>query len=194
MNRRIGKTIIKYRGEFVYAIPRDERTLSLDLMNVYTGNNYLNIDSSDEAINVNAFPLGYTNKNGSALFTARMPARINRQGLCAENTVYADRPGRNWGNIHRNDLFSKFFFDMLNDKYPSFDDALKKVSKEEDTRSIAISKKIMLERTEIGLVNLVYFTTPVAVFDPREENFKVTERFAHYLPILKNHGVNAEAI
>lgn len=194
MNKRIGRTIIRYRNEFVYAIPRDERTLSLDLMNIHSGETHTNIDSSDIELNVNAFPLGYSNKYGIALFTARMPVRINRQGLCSENALYYNRPGGNWGNVNRTDLATPFFFDMLNNKYPSFENALKAVSNDEDTRSIAIAKKIALERTEIGLINLIYFTTPVAVYDPRAEIFKVTERFSHYLPLLRSQGINVEAI
>lgn len=196
MKRRIGQTVIKYKGKHVYAQPNENapRELSLDLMNIHTREEFKGISSSDEDLDVNAFPIGYVNKGEIAVFTARMPARINRQGLCSDNTVYFYRGREAVSNIGRSDIHSSFFFDMLNDNYPSFEVALKKVSSNDEINSIAINKKLALERTDIGLVNLIYFTTPVAVFDSKSKSFKVTERFAHYLPILKHNGIDAEAI
>lgn len=197
MDRRIGRTIIKYKGKHVYAASvQDASMMKVCLHDIFTKAQYENIDASDEDIDVRAFPIGYINKeDGKALFLARMPIRINKQGLCNENCVYIYRQGP-INNIHRSELTSMALFKMLNDDYPSIEFSVKKLlnSKGEDIRSLAISKKLALERSEVGLVNLIYINNPIAVFDPRSESFKITERYAHYIPILAGHGIDAEVI
>lgn len=197
LNKRIGRSIIRYKGKYVWAsVPGDGEDLCVNLQNVLSGEQFDKVHSSDEALDVSAFPLGYMNKRQGAIFTARMPIRINRQGLCSENAVWYQEAGEQLypTAIRNDDLKSKAFFEMLNDEYGKFPDIIKNLThnKSDEPASIAFSRRMALSRDNIGLIKLLYLTKPIAVYEPKSKEFRVSERFAHYLPILSFHGIKAE--
>ena len=83
---RLNKTIVRYKGAFMYCDCPQELNASMKVR-LHTGGLEppLNIHSSDEDLDLKAFPLGYFNRDGEAFYCTRVPARKMKQCLCLEN-------------------------------------------------------------------------------------------------------------
>lgn len=198
VSSRLGRSIVRYKGQPVWAEYADDGGLNLNLTNVISGDRFNGIHSSDEDIDVRAFQTGYVNTPRRAYYATRVPSRRPKQGLATDNCVWwyfdTQQNTRRSCPIGRGDITSKYFFEMLNEKYPSLEDCIKKIKnmkpKFDDmgdvTPSAAFSRKLAIQEDEIGVIKLHYFCQPIAMFNSKREEFVLSERLEHYLPFLKS--------
>lgn len=194
VSTRIGNSIIRYRGRPVYCQlhREDKEDLTVDLFSPTDGSRFNGIHSSDDEIDVKAFPIGYVNKELIASYTTRIPSRRPMQGLSINNTIYwhpSKDGGRRQQPLNRGDLTTKYFFDMLNDKYPSLDKCLAFLkdapSGARGHVSSAFNRKFAVTEDDVGQIKLNYFALPIAIFNSKKQEFVLSERLAHYEPLLK---------
>lgn len=190
---RLHKTVCLYRNRPVlvrtdFTKIRDNNETDVDIRDLITGENSV-IHSSDEDLEVRAFPLGYVNDSHGARYIARIPIRKSRQGLSIENTCVFDSSGQ-MSMIDQRLLMSVQLGKMIMRNYPDVLEAYEVVKSKSNITSWAFAPKLMLAENDIGLVVLHYFTLPLAVYN--KGKFMLTERFEKYGAVLKRNGVPFE--
>lgn len=112
-------------------------------------------------VDISPFKLGYVNGKTTAFFATRQPYRMQRQGLHSENFEARDHKGNKI-------TFTSFLscaglLDMYHNKYPTFEEALKKLS--EKLPSVAFSREFCVERDPVvpEIQNLYFKATKVGV-------------------------------
>jgi len=80
---------------------------------------------------------------------------------------------------------------MVLNKYPLIDECVKEIV-DKLSSSVAFHQKFAIIEDEIGLKKLVFMTTPIGVYNSKKEKFYIPERFEHYLPKLKQFGIDCE--
>ena len=204
VNTRLNGTVVRYKNEPVYVEQqgvnrRDrENDLRVDLHDVINKTWIENIHTSDEDLDVSAFPnMGYGNYRGVARYFTRIPNRRTANGVTTTNCCFWTRNpdgSLSSNNVGREVLLNVDFHQMLRGKYPSFEDALKTVSSHQ-AQSVAVNRKLAIMEDEVGLIKLSYFARPIAVYNDKKDLFMVSERLEHYVPIIKMLGVqNCEAM
>jgi hypothetical protein len=107
---------------------------------------------SSKHFDIAPFPLGYVNKptDSGAFYCSRMPNRVQKQGLCAENFKGTD----NYKGLvdFRTFLRCKEVPLMVAGNYPTFEQALKNLTK---VPSVAFNRYFCLVRDEV-IADLVY--------------------------------------
>lgn len=158
LNQRLNDTVCRYEGLAV-RIKYHGGDL-LDLCSVGSGHLIKTIKSNDPGLDISGIPLGYVQITpGIVVYTSRRPLRIYKQGV--SNDVIATRftttgyPGVKFS------IFSKPFEDMVNNRYPNLDAALKLLRKKynENDRytEIAISRDIALKYNHEMQITHVFF-------------------------------------
>lgn len=107
---------------------------------------------SSKHFDIAPFPLGYVNRptGPGAFYCSRMPNRVQKQGLCAENFKGVD----NYGGLvdFRTFLRCKEVPLMVSGDYPTFDQAVRGLAK---VPSVAFSRYFCLVKDEV-IADLVY--------------------------------------
>lgn len=107
---------------------------------------------SSKHFDIAPFRMGYVNspKGNGAFYCCRMPNRIQKQGLCAENFQGFDNFG---GAVPFGTFLScEETVEMITNKYPTFDQAVKGLDK---VLSVAFSRDFCIVKDEI-IPNLLY--------------------------------------
>lgn len=112
-------------------------------------------------VDISPFKLGYVNDKTTAFFATRQPYRMQRQGLHSENFEARTHDGHKISFTHF--LASVGLLDMYHNKYPTFEEALKKLSKQ--LPSVAFSREFCVERDPVvpDIQNLYFKATKVGV-------------------------------
>ena len=190
---RLNKTIVRYKGEFMYCDCPQELNGSMKVRLHDGGLDIpLNVHSSDEDLDLKAFPLGYFNRAGEAFYCTRVPVRKMKQCLCLENTVlWQGTKGHiECSALSKDAFYSKTFLYMLRNEYPPVEAVIEALGK--NVNSMAFARRFCLASDNIGLIKLFYFLTPVAVYSKKQKTFILMERFAHYKPILESYELKVE--
>lgn len=105
---------------------------------------------SSKYFDIAPFPLGYVNSPDGAFYCARLPNRVQKQGLCAENFSGKLNNGMsvNWQTF----LKCKETPAMIANNYPSFDKAMAAL---ERCPSVAFSREFCLVKDEV-LPDLIF--------------------------------------
>jgi hypothetical protein len=106
---------------------------------------------SSKHFDIAPFRMGYVNtpKTG-AFFCSRVPNRVQKQGLCGENFVAKYDTG---GIVHFNTFLAcKSVVDMVHNRYPSLDEAVKELAK---CPSVAFHREFAVMKDEV-IPDLVY--------------------------------------
>lgn len=116
---------------------------------------------SSKHFDIGPFRLGYLNAKGGAVYCSRMPNRIQKQGLCAENFTATDHLARRHGFdafLQAGDVGK-----MVAGDYPSFDKAVELLDK---CPAVAFSRDYCLVKDEVlpGLVYLYHKNAKVGMY------------------------------
>jgi len=148
---RLSKTFVKNEGRFGYIRGRRE---DFDFLLQYPGGTEVLIDVNSEEVDISSPKLGFINSNGRAYYPTLTPVRKQRQGVCLDYLMLHDTLGTNW---HYEKLFEANYIEtvclMLENTYPSLEQALQIVSKTKVTKisrhkSCAFSRNLAV--TNIG--------------------------------------------
>jgi len=106
---------------------------------------------SSKHFDIAPFKLGYVNRPGhGAFYCTRLPNRVQKQGLCAENFSAKD----NYGAVVNFPAFlaCKETVDMVKGNYPSFDQAVRALDKE---LSVAFTRDFCLMKDDV-IADLIF--------------------------------------
>jgi hypothetical protein len=105
---------------------------------------------SSKFFDISPFKMGYVNSKTGAYYTERMPNRIQKQGLCAENF----RGVTNFGTQVAWQTFigTPEMVEMIAGKYPTFDQALTALKK---CPAVAFNREFCLVKDEV-VPDLIY--------------------------------------
>ena len=129
-------------------------------------------DVRDPAFNCREYRIGYMNSErlGYAIFLSRRPVRGVSQGLCETNLSFLGANGRIREMSIANAIRDQGFVDMLQGRYPSRAEVLKKFE-DVETPSVALSPYVALKRHDV-LTNLHFLE-----YKGREISFSETPEF-----------------
>lgn len=128
---RLHETALKYKGKVYYAKSVGQGLL-LDLYDASNAfkTKHHRVDANDDDLDIQSLEVGLVNWEDCSVFiTARSPVRKQKQGIGSENLMYRNliddkKTGSGYfSNIHHSVLYSKNFFSMLNNEYPSYKEA-----------------------------------------------------------------------
>lgn len=144
----------------------------------------IDIDYRHQDVDISAISLGYINTDKSAYLIERHPLRRNGQGVSTANvTMY---PSGRADHV----MYSAHIQVLVNDKYPSYEEALKSVS--EDVREACAFSKIFaffknesdlvvlrLRKRDIGYVQNGVLT----LYEALDRSFIVKQLMKHGAPV-----------
>jgi hypothetical protein len=143
---RLHHTIIRYKGVPYLAEVMPEGIIGL--RNIVTGNLDLNVASDDELIDISSISIGYVNvadENRCAVYLKRDPLRRYKQGV--EIDYLRQMPLRKGSSqINRNSILMHGFVDAVANRFPSYLDAIKKMTSKDSWHSVALSRDIAIQR------------------------------------------------
>jgi hypothetical protein len=191
---RLRSTVVMYDGKPVWVDHVVRGTgpsgLSVQIYSLPRLREKREVDLFDPKLNMRNIPLGYVNYGHDALYLTRMPARRFKQGLNSENVhiprdkMFNEHGDRiNWGTIYS----SQGFADSMSGKFPSFEEAAKKLADESEFKSVAFSRVFALSRNPLGLNILLYKGNEVAWSESHA--FKLPGNKSFLQQVIEQHGV-----
>lgn len=99
---------------------------------------------SSKFFDIAPFKLGYVNREKGAVYCARLPNRVQKQGLSSENFTAKAPDGFNFNSF----LNCKGVLDMVNGKYPTLQEAQRQLA-EKKSPLVAFSREFAISRDEI---------------------------------------------
>lgn len=148
---RLHDTYIKYKGA-VYFAKSTGSDLNLNLYrNAQTFADQLTVDANSPEVDITSLEVGFVQHQiNKALYVVRAPYRKQKQGICYENLLWRPigKEDHYWENLHPNALYSLQFMKMLENVYPSYEEAHTFTQK--TTGQMAFSKKLALVSGPIG--------------------------------------------
>lgn len=155
-NRYLANTVCYWDGVPIYVAEcragRNDRNIieayAYKLPYGFHDGEYFNI--GDERFNAFKYKLGYINTGNGVVYMARRPARIQSQGLCANNVNIRGMSVGAGGARYRDDFNDLVrgdgFKDMLLGKYPSMAEARKILLEKPNIRAVAFSREFAIKR------------------------------------------------
>ena len=141
---------------------------------------------SSKHFDIAPFKLGYVNfqGKGGAFYVSRLPNRIQKQGLCAENFKGTTNYGGNVG--FATFLTCKETLAMIAGRYPSFDEALRALNK---VPAVAFDRDFCLVKDDVipELTYLYHKGSKVGYFNTREVT--LGKKFACLKEVLQENRV-----
>ena len=198
LQRRLNKTVIRYKNIPVYCQynPQgQEDIMCVHLTDIHRDVVYDTVNSSDEELNPGSMRLGYMNKSGKAVFCARLPQRRNVQGISMDCLTWLAPTGASANNmVGRDETTTKPFFKMLNNDYPTLEKVVDALYDDRNNTldGMAFCRNMCCYRDEIGLVKLAILTNTVAVHNPKDSKFYLSDRMVHYYPLLRSLSIPTE--
>lgn len=182
---RVVDTIVKYRGEFFYAMPSTTDSYHLSLFTLPSITlSHQNVHVDDEELSITATKLGLFNYQGKVLEPVRVPMRRYRYGTPPEY-ISASPPDSTGGSAYSNCVTlyrSQGFVDMLYGRYPSVREALEDIKKSGGRTQVAVSRFFYLKEDNIGLIRLMFGDECVLWVSPSGElNFVEKTSVNQYL-------------
>lgn len=161
---KLNGTIMKYDGK-PYFIRTDGKVHSAGEIALYDHNprdGFLltkYVKYTDPLLSADIGTLGYLNYPTKAVFVMRRPVRGMAAGVTDRALVTSTRDPE-----IRLSIASKEFFDMLNDRYPSFDECLKLLDERD---SVAFHRNGCLSRRKgrFAIIDLMYRDNSIGVIE-----------------------------
>lgn len=160
---RLHDTIGLYHGQPVYITVSPEDPLNVLTVRGFFDRNSqrVKIPCNHPALDVHSIEVGYCNDmdmTGRCKFITRIPARIQKQGLCGGNTQMGGRA------CSTRNLVARGVHDMLINKYPSYDEVLNSVL--DDTYvKYAFHKEYCIEKMDEYLIALKHNERVIATYE-----------------------------
>ena len=158
---RVTDTIVRYNGQFYWAMPSREQSFHVSLFTlpgVQVAFPAIHVD--DEALDLAATKLGLFNYEGMALAVHRTPMRRYRYGTPPEY-LSTSLPNGESGTYHSNlasgrEYRTEGFIDMLYGRYPSVLEALTRIRASGGKNVVAVSRFFYLMEDKLGLTRLMF--------------------------------------
>lgn len=181
---RVIDTIVKYRGEFYYAMPSSTDSYHVTLFSLPAMSQvHANVHVDDEELNITASKLGLFNLKGRVLDPIRVPMRRYRYGTPPEyiSAVAPDGEGSSYSTCST--IFrDQGFIDMLYGRYPTVREALNQIKASKGKNQVAVSRFFFLKEDSIGLIRLMFGDECVLWVSPSGElNFVEKTSVNQYL-------------
>jgi hypothetical protein len=126
------------------------------------------ISWNDEDLDIRAIHVGYINYDKQAYYITRPPFRKQKQGTAVSNVYAAPAGTLKFGPVANSLFFSQGLKDAVHLVYPPYKEAVKKVVKDQNLKSIAFSPEFALNtKDETGVV-LYCDQTRVGQLDPND--------------------------
>lgn len=171
---RLQGTYVRYDGRpyYVWDITKTPKLKLVPNPEIPTAEfeaNTISISPADPLLDISAIDLGYTTRVGhhgkkEAIYFMRTASRHYKQGTCLEHIRANRLDGKAVSGGHK-ELLS-----LLNEEYSS----LRQVYADSSWLSIALSKRVALERLEVGVVVIYVCSTQVGWMDPRDYSFRTS--------------------
>lgn len=187
---RLDNTIVLYRGCAVYVRVRNTdplNTIRLYKIGASQGDNYRAVLATDPDLEVYDFNLGYCNIGARAYYAARRPVRRYKQGLSVENIMFKPAVTRDGYSTHA------ALKQMLENTYPSFEEALTKVSSRK-AESCAFDRALCLERDDT-MIFLRYKGTIIGTYDKKRSLITLMKDIpgiSFYMDLLRSYSIPME--
>lgn len=170
---RLNGGVVLYKG-IPHRVLIDEHQINLaDLLTSRTV--IRDVPPLDENLDISAPELGFMNRETHAVYLERMPRRLYRQSLesrsVVETCLYREGPIQEVPNGRGNAIYSKDFLKMFTEPYPTFDQAVAKLTApDSEVLSIAVSRMVALTSDDFGRITVWYKgrmgDAPVGWVDP----------------------------
>ncbi len=181
VHRRLHNTIVRYKGIPVYCVQCTYDGMSLNLRPLRTTTFvYTNIHSSDEDLDVSSPPLGYLNTETCCVYVQRMATRKQHQGFCAHvaNCHYEGILGASIASYFAGPAFA----DLIENKYPSIEEAIEHLNNKVNIQSIAFHRKFAFRSTFEG-IDVHHICKKIGQLD--SNNFTVLLNPRFHTPVIE---------
>lgn len=162
--QRLSGSVVQLDDKFVHISNVDKAPKGNFLINYFNlsdpqQNNHVGYIPKQKVSTKN-FLLGYVNfgRMNNAVFCKRMPSRMWKEGLQHNNVVTQEPRSTTYLSLGHTSriIISPEFDDMLNNRYPEYDEAKKKLK---DTPCVAFSRQFAIDSEE----NLIFRNKVVGV-------------------------------
>jgi hypothetical protein len=176
LGQKINDTVCRYKGQPVYVRTGDKgKSITLFKLDE-TDKLVATITKDDVNFDIASIALGYVNGERTlrALYVSRLPLRRTKQGIDPRALKISAIPGSGAGAAPNSTsiIFSKSFIEMVNNTYPSVEEALPALraalAKDGTTGSIAVSKDIAISIDKMGIVRVHYKNEYVGWIQPNK--------------------------
>lgn len=146
LKARLGGTILRYKN-IPYMCEVEGQNLSL--YNLETGSLQVRIEPDDQNLDISSLTLGFINIEHPdykmAVYLKREPFRQYRQGVDLSRLTQVVLRDKLTSPIHFKYLQCKGLLDCVLDRYPSFIEAMEKITRK-GFYSVALSKNVAIKR------------------------------------------------
>lgn len=193
---RLNNTVCRYDGEPVYINVDTGEVTGTIVCNFYHASKrdpaFIQCNTIDPLFDESSPELGYMNHDKQVLYLARVPARMNQQGLSIANVVVFRKGGEKQRNVTILELRSDGFRNMIVNDYRPFDKALNKMMDQRKIKGLAFHKHAALQYIDGNSLGVLYRARLVGMFNPRTERVDLLNhlRDGSYIHLaLKTLGV-----
>ena len=199
-NRYLAGSVVYWDGQPIYVGEVNTDHHSGDLIVTaykmpYNGMDEIRVPLDDPRFNPFKFKTGYVNTDGGeAVFLRRIPARIQLQGLCNNNTVVQTRDGGRGGTNFRNLIRDKGLANTLRGIYPTLTEVKETLAQEPHRMSMAFSRDLAVVRHPQfkNLFFLSYRNEDISFSQDCE--FTLAEEFSYLTEICEPKGCLKRAV
>lgn len=182
MVRYLNRTVCMYNGVPVYVSANTDTLNTVQIEDLTTRKRqYVKVE--EEGFSTFPFELGFMNTKEGALYASRSGSRLSVRGLSVAR-IFTEKLGE-WEDTKNLGLpFNQGFVDCLNNKYPSYQEALALVN-EQDKVSCAFHKHYALkwQDDEALCLFISNVKSPIGVFNSK------TRVFDPYLGLSKCQAI-----
>ena len=198
-NRYLAGSVVYWDGQPIYVgeVYTDYETgvLMVQAFKMpYDGQDQVKVPLHDPRFNPFKFKTGYVNtRDGEAVYLRRVPARIQLQGLCNNNTVVTSRDGGRGYQI-RSLLRDPGLTDTLKGVYPTLEEVKDKLARDVRVTSMAFSRDLAVVRHPQfkNLFFLSYRNEDISFSQDCE--FTLAEEFSYLTQICEPKGCLKKAV
>jgi len=197
VHMRLNNTFCMYDGKLVFVVVNagfDVGTITIYPADTLAASKAKMISVTDPKFSFILPELGYVNTEQFAVYLSKTPDRIQKQGLDTHVLRAAVHNKKQYfdGSIVTL-VYSPSFQDMLDNRYPSLQEALPAVL-EKDKDSVAISKHVAVGSVARNMLCLFYDSRPIGMYNRKRGIFTITDERIPTLILsrLNRLGVNYE--
>ena len=139
-------------------------------------------------------PTGFINVHNQTKLVLRRPVKKFKIGLTEANTTIVDILTRYKENFHAV-LSYPALSQMIENQYPTANEALERLQKDQDHQSIACAKNLCFSKGKLDLITLLHYTEVIGWIPPGEKKVYLGKQYNHhsYHKYLQKCGVNTYA-
>ncbi len=178
VHMRLNNTFCMYEGKLVFVTVNttfDVGTITIYPPDTLSAAKARMISITDPKFSFVLPELGYLNTDECAVYLSKNPDRIQKQGLDSQVLRFTPHNKRQHLDSSVSSIVSSSYFqNMLDNKYPSLQEALHLVL-EKKKESAAISKHVAIGSVARNMLCLFYDTRPIGMYNRKRGVFSITD-------------------